>query len=480
MTDTNREDRAPLLERAFESRFSERSYRIKEIEGEIPDFVRGTYYQNGPARFAVGDLRYRHWLDGDGMVCALRFEKDGVVFTNRFVRSAKFVDETEAGRPLYRTFGTAFEGDRLATHGTGIESPVNVSVWMFAGKLLAFGEQGLPWQLDPITLATLGRHTFGGALNEVSPFSAHPSLDFASGEMFNFGISFSRTRPTLNLYRFGSDGELVYRRRLPIPDPCTVHDFSLSPSFVVVYLNSYLLDMDVLLSGGGSVMDALDWRPGRSSSLLVASRATGEQVARIPIDPGYSLHVINSFEEEGRLVLDAVELEEPVYDQYQVIPDLFSDVGPARPTRFVIDTASWEVVEKKVIESSLASDFPSIDQRGLRRSCDHFWQLSISRTGRPGRKFFDRLEHVDLGRGEIVDTWSAPAGCYLGNEPIFLGSPGKEAGVVLCKLFDAERRHDAFLLFTAFDVASGPVAKVHLKEPTPPGFHASFHPALLR
>lgn len=473
-------DNAPLLERAFESEFTERSYRVEEIEGNVPDFVRGTYYQNGPARFAVGDLRYRHWLDGDGMVCSLCFEEDGITFTNRFVRSTKFVDETEAGRPLYRTFGTAFDGDRLARYGTGIESPVNVSVWMFAGRLLAFGEQGLPWELDPHTLETRGPYTFGRALNEVSPFSAHPCLDYDSGEMFNFGVSFSQSRPTINLYRFGADGGLVYRRRLSIPDPCSVHDFSLSPNYVVVYLNSYLLNMDSLLRRGGSVMDALEWRPGRASSLLIAGRESGEQVARIPVDPAYCLHVVNSFEEKGRLFLDVVELEEPLYDQYQVIPDLFTDVGPARPTRFVIDTASWQVVEKRIIDSPLASDFPSIDQRGARHSCDHFWSLSISKTGRPGRKFFDQLTHVDFSREQITDTWRVPAGSYLGNEPIFIGAPGEDSqGVVLCKRFDPESRQDSFLLFDAYDVAAGPIASLRLEEPTPPGFHVSFHPPAL-
>lgn len=470
-------DNAPYLERAFNLTFSERSYRIDKIEGKVPDFVRGTYYNNGPSRFGVAEMRYRHWLDGDGMICSLRFEDDGVCFTNRFVRSTKFVDETEAGRPLYRTFGTAFDGDRLARYGTGIESPVNVSVWMFAGRLLAFGEQGLPWELDPITLETRGLHDFGRSLNAVSPFSAHPSIDYDTGEMFNFGISFSQSRPTLNLYRFGADGQMVYRRRLPIPDPCTVHDFSLSPSYVVVYLNSYLLDMEALLRRGGSVMDALEWRPERSSSLLVAARESGEEVARIPIDPGYCLHIVNSFEEDGRLILDIEELEEPVYDQYQVIPDLFADVGPARPTRFVIDTASWQVMEKRVIESKLASDFPSIDPRRTLRSNDHFWLLSISKTGQPDRKFFDQLTHVDFSRERITDTYRVPPGCYLGNEPIFIGAPGEESqGVVICKRFDAENREDSFLLFDAYDVAAGPIATLHLEEPTPPGFHASFHP----
>src|SRR5439155_19854670 len=102
----------------------------------------------------------------------------------------------------------------------------NIGVWRFAGKLLAFGEQGLPWEMDPRTLSTLGPCTFGGGLNEVSPFAAHPKLD--GGEMFTFGMSYSSQRPTLNLYRFDRRGALVYRRRIDTNGPYAVHDFGLS------------------------------------------------------------------------------------------------------------------------------------------------------------------------------------------------------------------------------------------------------------
>ncbi len=37
-------DYAPLLERAFSLHPGEQCYSIEEIEGEIPDFIRGTYY----------------------------------------------------------------------------------------------------------------------------------------------------------------------------------------------------------------------------------------------------------------------------------------------------------------------------------------------------------------------------------------------------------------------------------------------------
>ncbi|HEX2642954.1 MAG TPA: carotenoid oxygenase family protein, partial [Thermoanaerobaculia bacterium] len=150
-------DNAPGLERAFADTPAERVETIRpaDIEGEVPAFVRGTYYLNGPARFSRGDVRYRHWLDGDGMICALRFGADGVELRARFVQSPKWQVEEAAGKALFRAFGTSFSGDRLV-RGIALESPVNVSVYPFGGALLAFGEQGLPIAIDPETLETRG------------------------------------------------------------------------------------------------------------------------------------------------------------------------------------------------------------------------------------------------------------------------------------------------------------------------------------
>src|SRR5262245_23921812 len=249
-------DNAPLLERAFTLNPCEQSYRIEAITGEIPEFVRGTYYLNGPARFARAGLQYHHWLDGDGMVCALRFERDWVHFTNRFVRTHKFMAEEQVGHPLFRTFGTAFAADRLK-RGMALESPGNVSVYPYRGALLAFGEQGLPWELDPVTLATRGPCTFGRQLNEVSPFSAHPKFDPRTGEMFNFGVSFSATQPRLDVYRFDAQARLRYRTRCRLAYPCTVHDCGLSLSYMVFYLSPYVLHLEALLHDGRPLMDAL-------------------------------------------------------------------------------------------------------------------------------------------------------------------------------------------------------------------------------
>lgn len=475
-------DHAPHLERLFSRVPAERSYEIEGVEGEVPGWLAGTYYVNGPARFGRGEVAYRHWLDGDGMVCSLAFAGGRATFTNRFVASRKWRDEEAAGRALYRTFGTTFAGDRLV-RDLALASPINVSVYPVAGRLLAFGEQGLPWELDRASLATVGEHTFGGRLNAISPFSAHPHVDRATGETFNFGVSFAAKRPLLHLYRFDADGGLVYRRRHELDLPRSVHDFGLAARHAVLYLSPYLLDMEGFVAGGKTVLDCLAWEPERGSRLLIVRREDGEALASVGIGCGYCLHLINAFETTGedggeRLVVDVVELEEPVYPDYLGLPDMFVDVAPGQPVRRVIDLASGEIVEERTLDYRRACDFPSLHPASPQHPYDDFWLLGISATGCRGRKFFDELAHLRWSAGGAAGLWRTPRGVYLGGEPVVAADAGDpRRAVVIVQELDAERDRGAFLLFDAFDVAAGPVARLPLVEPVPPLFHACFAPA---
>lgn len=471
-------DHAPGLERAFAFVPAERTDERLRVEGKIPAFLRGTYYLNGPARFARGDVRYRHWLDGDGMVVALRFggdgdESEGARLTARFVRGTKLADEEAAGRALYRAFGTSFPDDRLV-RGIALESPLNVSIYPFGDSLLAFGEQGLPWELHPETLETRGAFNFGGALNPVSPFAAHPKIDPETGELFNFGISFSAAQPSLNLYRFSAAGDLIYRRRLELPEPRSLHDFCLSGRHVAFFLGPYQLDMESLREGR-TLLDSLRWEPEKGSRLLIARREDGEVVASVPVGERYVLHGINAFEDPGdadRLIVDVLELDRPVYDQYNV-PDLFPDVAPGRPVRLTVDLRTGALAGRLEIAYDRAPDFPAIDPDLAGRPYEDFWMLGISKTGRPGRKTFDQVVHASWAHPDRVDVWQAPPGHYLGGEPAFAGNPAG-GGAVLCQRFDAAAGESAFLVFDAFDVAAGPVAVLPLDQPLHLGFHALF------
>jgi all-trans-8'-apo-beta-carotenal 15,15'-oxygenase len=498
-------DFAPGLDLLFARLPTEAAYAVEPVEGALPSGLSGRYYLNGPSRFARGGLAYHHWLDGDGMVSRLCFDGSaGAAFACRWVESTKRRDEEAAGQALYRAFGTAFPGDRLRRN-VGLENPVNVSVYPWSGLLLAFGEQGIPWRLDPETLETLGEHTFGGRLNAISPLSAHPSIDPETGELFNFGVSFAAARPALHVYRFAPGGEMVYRRRLDLPYSASMHDFGMSARFTVFYLAPYVMEVEGLLAGGRPVMDCLHWRPELGSRLIVANREDGAPAAEIPLGAGYCLHLVNAFEThrlpaEGDdaaagvsgagdngggapgdgplLVVDLVELDRPVYDQYQPIPDLFRTVSPGRPVRLVVDTRTWELIDRRRLDYDRAPDFPTPDQRLRTRPYGEFWMLGMSAAGRDGRKFFDQLVHCGWGRPEPLGVYQARPGCLLGGEPVFLpdaaAAPGEPAGWVLCQEYDAGREASAFLLFDAHRVDRGPVARLPLREPIPLGFHARF------
>ena len=212
----------------------------------------------------------------------------------------------------------------------------------------------------------------------------------------------------------------------------------------------------------------------RGNCLLVAGRGDGEEKARLSLGQGFCLHLVNSFEEEGLLVVDVVELDRPVYDQYQVVPDLFTEVRRAQPVRYRVDLGRSEVVQRQGLDYLHMADFPSVDPRLAGGPCDDFWMLGIGHTEKEGRKFFDELVHLRWSAGGPAGLWRAPAGHYLGGEPVFVPNPDDAGGTVICQSFDAARRHSAFLLFDAFDIASGPVATLHLESPVHLGFHTSF------
>jgi all-trans-8'-apo-beta-carotenal 15,15'-oxygenase len=466
-------DFAPGIDTVFDLELAERCYVIEEIEGRIPKFIAGTYYLNGPALFSRAGMRYRHWLDGDGMVCAMCFCGEGVRFANRFVRTTKFAREEEAGRLLFRTFGTAFEGDILK-HGIALESPANVSVYSFHGKLLAFGEQALPWELHPETLETIGPFNFSGSLSEISPFSAHPKFDPATGEMFNFGVFFSGKVPKLYFYSFDKYGKLRGRASHPLDYPCSMHDFAISANYAVFYISPLFLDIEKIVRGGQSLMESLTWQPELGSRLLVLDRHTGSQITSVPAGGKYCLHLINCFEQDGKLVVDVIELDRPVYDQYQPLPDLFTNVSEGGPARFIVDLENSDIVERRELEYRLAPDFPALDPECSGRSYRDFWMLGLSNTGRRGRKFFDQLVHARWDESRPADFFQTAPGHYLGGEPIFIAGRRSGEGAVICQQFDAGRSQSSFLIFDAFNVVAGPVAELRLKDAIPLGFHASF------
>ena len=171
-------------------------------------------------------------------------------------------------------------------------------------------------------------------------------------------------------------------------------------------------------------------------------------------------------------MIDVIELDEPVYREYQPIPDLFATVSAGRPVRFVVDVDSKKLVERIELDYERSPDFPSIDAALVGLAYDDFWMLGISDCGQSGRKFFNELAHGSWKDNSVDDIYRAPAGEYLGGEPVHVGN-GDE-GVVLVQHFMPASNAAEYLIFDSSAVRNGPIARLPLRHAVHPGFHATF------
>jgi all-trans-8'-apo-beta-carotenal 15,15'-oxygenase len=169
-----------------------------------------------------------------------------------------------------------------------------------------------------------------------------------------------------------------------------------------------------------------------------------------------------------------LEFDEPIYPQYEPVPDMFQKVPAGCPVRLVIDLKKQELITRQPLTYCCSPDFPALNPRQAMECYDDFWMLGISSTGGYGRKFFDQLVHLNWSEKQSVDIYQSPAQCYLGGEPVFVGESGSAAGVVISQEFDARASKSYFLVFDAGNVSAGPIARIPLEHGVHLGFHAAF------
>lgn len=467
------------------------------VEGELPLDLRGVLYRNGPGRFSIGDQTYGHLFDGDGLV--LRFaigstssdSRPRIRYRNRFVRTDAFVHEERAGRMLYRGLGTNLPGGFLANAlRLRFKNPANTNVVYHGGRLLALWEGGLPHQLDPVTLDTLGRYDFAGSLLNRSewwldrrisphlPFSAHPKLDAASGELINFGVVVG-PHPRLHVYRVDRQGQLIHDRVEPIGLEAFVHDFAITPNWLVFFVYPVSFDSAKVLLGTSTGIDSLRPLPGSPTQVLLLPR-NGGPARRFVASPCFVFHFANAFEDQqGQVIVDGCRQTE-----YPVMPPLSQalsgqlwDMPRAYLTRFVIDPQADEgssLTETPL--STQASEFPRIHP--ARQGLPHrfIWGVSTA-PGTPYNLYTSIVRH-DVQTGELVQRQFSP---WLPGEAVMvpkssLVSDGAEDdGYLLSVLYHGQTHRSALHILDARSLQTLCVAQ--LPHHVPPGFHGNFVPA---
>jgi all-trans-8'-apo-beta-carotenal 15,15'-oxygenase len=452
----------------FRSLEEEHSYRVADVDGEVPRALRGTLFRNGSGRNQLAGLWFPHWFDGDGMITAMRFDEAGVHFRNRYVDTPNYRDETKAARILNRGFGKMRPGSMLAN---ALRQPANVSntsVVLESGRLLSLWEGGPPYELDPATLETRGVADFGGMLKA---FSAHPKIDPDSGELFNFGIDYG-PKTTLTPYRI-ANGAATGLLPVALPYPLMNHDFALTKNHLVFCLGPILVRSLKMILGFSSFDGALHWEGGKPTLILLVPRDGRAAPRFIETGAFFQFHFANGYEEDGAVILDLVR-----YPDYTVIGQALRDYwrsdwpakGMAALTRLRVDLGSGKV-DSRALGSGSANELPTINPSFVGKR--HRYAYIACNPADRAQGLQQQIARVDV-EGGAVTTHDFGANGYVG-EPLFVPTGSAEdEGVVITLVFDAAEQRSAIVGLDARDLATKPLFTARLKHHVPYPLHGHF------
>ena len=77
-----------------------------ETVGNIPDWVSGSFYRNGPAVYQWGDAKFKHMFDPSGILQRFEISKGQVSYNSRYIESRNYKGNKEAGDIIYPEVGT--------------------------------------------------------------------------------------------------------------------------------------------------------------------------------------------------------------------------------------------------------------------------------------------------------------------------------------------------------------------------------------
>jgi all-trans-8'-apo-beta-carotenal 15,15'-oxygenase len=292
-----------------------------EVDGAVPAGLRGALLRAGPALFERGGIE-ANLLDADGYVVRVEFREDGSAWVSgRFVETAEFRAERAGRRVLRGSFGTR-TSRWLDNYGIPrFKNAANTNTMLAGGRLLALWEGGLPYELDPSSLATLGASRLDGALKRGDAFSAHPAVDAATGSFVNIAVNNAGNarrplRPNrVAVLEFDGAAALVSRQEVELLQPyAMLHDFKTTDEFVVFLQSPLKLSLPHLLLGGG-VGGALHEMDGPALLYVVkrhkeanpaGAKAPRPQVAVFAGPRLFSYHCINAYVSRGELIFDVL------------------------------------------------------------------------------------------------------------------------------------------------------------------------------
>lgn len=510
--------------KAYTSQYCEHAMFLDDssVEGTIPKELRGTLLRNGPALYEIGGKKIPQPFDGDGMAALFAFPGNGQApfVSNRFVRTADYVAEQEAGKMLFRgafSVGNPSGDGFYNPFDLSIKKVANTGIVAWAGRILALYERDLPYQLAAPDLKTVGRTDCDGEIDG-DYFAAHYRIltddKDGSRRLIGFNSAESGTSNKITVWEFNEEGKRLHKTTAEFPDAAFafLHDFAITEKHYIFLENPVRLDLGKLVTkymfGKACIAECLKYDTARSTKIHVIPRpgtvAPGApSVATAPrvyttSTPFFSFHHVNAFESpDGKIVVDTVALLDGMdfSANLEIGAGYYSDnVGRGTLTRLVVTPWDGKVEQHTLMDR--ACEFPCVAPAVAGKAHTHAYLVGARMDDKNKWGAPQVVSKVTLspeagvtkplgGKNGTADSTATtatvqkvynPGPGRWAQEPIFVPNPNgssEDDGWVLVLVFNSAAKSTELVILDAKEMTV--TGKVKLPFFLPAGLHGSWN-----
>jgi all-trans-8'-apo-beta-carotenal 15,15'-oxygenase len=463
-----------------------------ELEGDFPTDLVGTFFQNGHTKFHVGEDDFHiHPFDADGMVQAVTFSKGRAWFRNRFVQTPGYLEELERGKVCKRgVFGTARNKGKWWSNifDVDFKNVANTHVLFLDNRLFALWEAGLPYQMDPVTLETIGESTLYGALDgkRDNRYAAHYKIDPATGNVCGFAVLPGDKDPanTHKLTVMEHEGDkLLYKKTYPFGGLGVAHDTAITENYFIFLQAPFKFKPLPLILGlkGASQCIEFDQTAEHARLILVprGENRDGKEPVVIEVPPFFSFHTANAFEDsDGTVVIDMIVAvtnteglatldtstgypDRPIWEDI----DWTKDVPANQLKRIRVDPAKKEMVSETVLSGECGTvEFPVVNPDRVGRPYQYTY-CATSASAR-GVTPLQGIAKIDVTTGKLLEKWLPEPHQYV-TEATFCpkagGSDAEDDGYLVTYLLDGRNGIGEVVVLDAANPGKGPISSSPLQ-----------------
>lgn len=77
-----------------------------KLTGEIPEWLNGSLFMNGPGTYSIGDHQLKHLFDGMALLQKFEISNQKITYQNKYVKSEAYTKGRENNRVIFGEFGT--------------------------------------------------------------------------------------------------------------------------------------------------------------------------------------------------------------------------------------------------------------------------------------------------------------------------------------------------------------------------------------